>query len=204
MLRLILTLSKSGFCKDSPIPMECDGILYRIVMPWENFDVIMIILYGLMISSAIMIAVKIISDLSGHRISERRFLNIILVVSILYSSFLWTGTMYCYLGIPTSILINLLVAKTMNKFENNYSQIDHLSMKELTELGFFGWKLWEHHKLKSEFLSLNENDRQTRLHQFIGVEKILSRKYQLLLIFLTPFICVAVYVVLNIGYILML
>lgn len=201
---MILTLSKSGFCKDSPIPMECDGIIERLIMPWENFDVFSAILNVLLTVMVLVMVIKTVSDFRGHRISERKFLNLMLVISILCSSFLWTGTMYWYLGIPTSILVNFLIAMTVNNFDKIYNQIDQLSVKELTELGFFGWKFWEHHKLKSEFLSLPENEQQTKLHQFIGVEIILSRKYQLLLIFLTPFICVAVYVLLNIGYILML
>jgi len=204
MLLMILTLSKSGFCKDSPIPMECDGLLYRIVMPWENFYVFLAILNVLLTALVLVFIIKIVSDFRGHRISERKFLNILLIVCILCSSFLLTGTMYWYLGIPISILINYLIAMTMRNFDKKYDQIDQINIKELTELGFFGWKFWHHKKLISEFLSLNENERQTKLHQFVGIENILSRKYQLFLIFLTPLICIAVYVLLNIGYILVL
>jgi len=109
--------------------MECDGLLYRIVMPWENFDVFLAILSVLLTALLMVLIIKIISDFRGHRISERKSLNIFLVVNILCSSFLLTGTMYWYLGIPISILMNNLIVMTLRNFDNKYNLIDQINIK---------------------------------------------------------------------------
>jgi len=202
MYLLKLVTITRGVCKDSIIPLDCDGFLYRIVIPWEDMGVIMMILYILITLMVVASFIKSIADLKGHRISERGFVRFLSVFILCINSILWMSTLYWYFGLPISFLTNILIMKIFRNYEKTYQMIDTLSIDELKDRGFFGFAFWQHKQKQSNFLSLSIPERHELLSSWVGPKKDLPFFIERIVVYMVPALVVAVFFLLNIGYLL--
>lgn len=197
-----LAYTASRMCKDNIVPIECDGILYRIIIPWESTEVLMSVLYILLFSIVVFFVVKVTDDLNGHRISERAFVRNLAIFIVGINSVLWTSVFFWYIGLPFSMLANMLLLKIVKNYEEVYRKVKTLSIDELRDRGFFGLDFWRYKQKRDNFLSLEIHERNNLLDDWVGINVDFSVNAERLMIFITPILCVIGFFFFGKGYIL--